>query len=145
MLPVWSPYLKKDIDQIEKVQRRAARWICAMWVRSSYTWDKSYPECCSELSWLALETQRDMLTCCQVYKTINHLDCIPFARYFSFSGTHTRSHSLSLRCSHSRINAFTHSFFVRSPFLWNTLSFDIVSSSSYVSFKSKQISFYINQ
>ena len=93
---------------------------------NQYTWDKSYPECCSELNWLTLETQRDMLTCCQVYKTINHLDCITFTRYFTFSGTHTRSHS-SLGCSHSRINAFRHSFFVRSPFLWNTLPFDIVS------------------
>ena len=24
---IWDPYLKKDIDLLEKVQRKAARWV----------------------------------------------------------------------------------------------------------------------
>ena len=28
---VWSPHTVSDIDAIESVQKRAARWICARW------------------------------------------------------------------------------------------------------------------
>ncbi len=103
--PVWAPNQKKDITKLEKVQSRAARWVCARWNRQSFSWDKSYQQCCIELNWLTLETRRDFHTCCQVYRSLNNLDCIPFSTYFSFNTHNTRSHPLSLQCSHSRINS----------------------------------------
>ncbi len=80
--PVWA---SKDITKLEKVQSRAARWVCARWNRQSFSWDKSYQQCCIELNWLTLETRRDFYTCCQVYRSLNNLDCIPFSTYFSFN------------------------------------------------------------
>ena len=41
----------------------------------------------------------------------------------------------------SRINSFRYSFFVNIPFLWNTIPYDIVSSTSYAVFKYKLKSF----
>ena len=119
-VPVWSLHLKKDVTALEKVQKRAARWICAKWDRATFKWNKSYEDCCNELNWVTLERRRDILTCCQVYKIVNNLDCIRFQCYFSFSNTITRSHSLSLVCNHSRINSFRYSFFIHSAFLWNS-------------------------
>ena len=29
--PIWSPYCKTQIQQVEKVQRMAARWTCRRW------------------------------------------------------------------------------------------------------------------
>jgi hypothetical protein len=95
-VPVWSPYLKKDLLALEKVQKRAARWMCAQWNKQNYTWSKSYNECCNELQWTTLDQRRDILTCCQVYKIVNHLVCIPFNRYFSFSSCTSHSHNLKL-------------------------------------------------
>ena len=142
-VPVWSPHLKKDITALEKVQKRAARWICAKWDRATFKWNKSYEDCCNELNWVTLERRRDILTCCQVYKIVNNLDCIRFQCYFSFSNTITRSHSLSLVCNHSRINSFRYSFFIRSAFLWNSLPSDLVQSISYNSFKLKLKHYYL--
>ena len=33
--PIWSPYSKLQINQVEKVQRTAARWTCRRWRNTS--------------------------------------------------------------------------------------------------------------
>ena len=33
--PIWSPYCKTQIQQVEKVQRTAARWTCRRWRNTS--------------------------------------------------------------------------------------------------------------
>ena len=117
-VPVWSPYQRKDADALEKIQKRAARLICASWDRLRCSWTVSYECCCKELHWPSLQSRRDVLTCCQIYKIVHKLDCIDFSRYFSFTPlSHTRSHNLTLFCKPSRINVYRHSFFIRSPFL----------------------------
>ena len=47
--------------------------------------------------------------------------------------------SLTLRCARSRIR---YSFFANIPFLWNSIPYDIVNSTSYVAFKYKLKSFF---
>ena len=44
--PFWSPHLKLQINQIEKVQRTAARWTCMRWWNTS-----SDGEMLDELEW----------------------------------------------------------------------------------------------
>ena len=43
--PSWSPYSKLQINQVEKVQRTAARWTCRRWRNTS-----SVGECLTSLS-----------------------------------------------------------------------------------------------
>ena len=81
---------ENHIETLEKVQRRAARWVCARWDASSFSWSKSYKQCCSELKWLSLNKRRDLSICCQIYKIVNHLDCIDFNKYLALSGANTR-------------------------------------------------------
>ena len=52
--PIWSPYSKLQINQVEKVQRTAARWTCRRWRSTS-----SVGEMLDELEWLSLEARRD--------------------------------------------------------------------------------------
>ncbi len=49
--PVWTPYQKGAQDDLEKVQRYAARGICARWDKENYCWTKTYEECLSQLNW----------------------------------------------------------------------------------------------
>ena len=48
------------------------------WVSGKFQWTKTYDECRNELGWLSLTQRRKLLLCCQVYKVINHLDCLDF-------------------------------------------------------------------
>ena len=52
--PVWSPYSKLQINQVEKVQRTAARWTCRRWRNTS-----RIGEMLGELEWPSLEARRD--------------------------------------------------------------------------------------
>ena len=52
--PIWSPYCKTQIQQVEKVQRTAARWTCRRWHNTSYV-----GEMLDELQWPTLDARRD--------------------------------------------------------------------------------------
>ena len=52
--PIWSPYRKTQIQQVEKVKRTAARWTCRRWRNTS-----SVGEMFDELQWPTLEARRD--------------------------------------------------------------------------------------
>ena len=109
----------------------------AKWDRNSFQWTKSYSDCRHELGWQTLVQRRDLLSCCQIYKMVNHLDCLVFEDFLSFNSTVTRCHHFCINYIQSRVNTFRHSFFVNAPFLWNTLPLDVVQSNSYYSFKCK--------
>ena len=49
--PVWSPYSKLQINQVEKVQRTTARWTCRRWRNTSSV--------CEMLEWSSPEALRD--------------------------------------------------------------------------------------
>ena len=51
---VWNPYISADVNLLEAVQNRAARWICATWDPVTYSWSKSSRTCLSELTWPSL-------------------------------------------------------------------------------------------
>ena len=51
---ILSPYSKLQINQVEKVQRTAARWICRRWRNAS-----SVGEMLDELKWPSLEACRE--------------------------------------------------------------------------------------
>ena len=53
-VPIWSPHSKLQNNQIEKVQRTAARWTCRRWRNTS-----SDGVMLDELEWPSLEARRD--------------------------------------------------------------------------------------
>ena len=119
--------------------------VCAKWDKVSRCWSKTYEECRSQLSWPTVQQRHQLLSCCQTFKIIHvNLDCLNFNDYLCFNQSSTRSHSLTLRCTRSRINSLRYSFFVNIPFLWNTIPYDIVNSTLYAAFKYKLKSFFFN-
>ena len=50
----WNPHSKLQINQIEKVQRKAAHWTCRRWRNTS-----NVGEMLDEIEWPSLEARRD--------------------------------------------------------------------------------------
>ena len=87
--PIWSPYSKLQINQVEKVQRTAARWTCRRWRNTS-----SVSEMLDE--WPSLEARMDRSSLVLIHKIHSGAVSIEKDRYL------TPAHSLkSTRASHS--------------------------------------------
>ena len=66
-VPVWTPHLKMDIEQLEKVQRRVSK--CALGLNI-----KTYEDRLEEFGWPSLERRRLSLSLIERYKTIHGLN-----------------------------------------------------------------------
>ena len=109
-VPLWSPYLKKNIDALELVQRRASKYALPMLSR-----DSPYKERLAMLGLSSLQSRRSHLSLLECYKPIHGLNSLTCNDYFEFNCYgKTRSHHLfKLRQPLARVNCFLHSFFVR--------------------------------
>ena len=72
---VWDPHLQKDIDRIENVQRRAARFIYNDYNRTST--DSSVTAMMNELGWKLLNERRKEQRLVLLFKIVNDLVAIP--------------------------------------------------------------------
>ena len=89
--PIWSPYSKHLINQVEKVQRTTARWICRRWRNTS-----SVGEMLDQLEWPSLEAHRDQPSLLLFHKMHSGAVSIEKDKYL------TPAHSLkTTRASHS--------------------------------------------
>ena len=61
--PIWNPYHKLQIQEVEKVQRTAARWTCRRWRNTS-----SVGDMLDELEWPSLEARREQSSLTFFYK-----------------------------------------------------------------------------
>ena len=61
--PIWNPYHKLQIQELEKVQRTAARWTCRRWRNTSNVGDML-----DKLEWPSLEARREQSSLTFFYK-----------------------------------------------------------------------------
>ena len=64
-VPVWCPYLAKNIHAVEKIQRRASRLAL-----NQKRGEKSYEERYKKLGWPVLSVRRDYLSLIECYKIV---------------------------------------------------------------------------
>lgn len=129
---VWSPYTKENINKIEMLQRRAARWVC-----NDYSPYSSVTEMLDNLGWRSLELRRYDARIAMFYKIVYGLVAIPVPSYFERPTVQTRHHPLAYRQIHSSVCYYYYSFFPMSVILWNKLPADLVLDSDLDSFKSR--------
>ena len=128
---VWSLYTKENKSKIEKVQRRAARWVS-----NEYSTYSSVTDMLSNLGWRSLENRRTDARLTMFYKIVYGLVAIPLPSYFVRPEVDTRHmHSLSYRQIHTSVCYYQVSFFPMSVVLWNKLPADLVLVSDLDSFK----------
>ena len=137
-VPVWNPYLVKDIHAIENVQRRASR-LALRQKRG----DMPYEERCNILNWPLLSTRRTYFSLVECYKIVFGLSHLDFQELFEFAKVHSTraNHSYKLFLKSSKINCFKQSFFIRVVSDWNSLSKVIVEAGTLELFKSRLKSF----
>ena len=127
---VWSPHQVGDINRLEMVQRRAARFVCNNFNRTA-----SVTAMLNHLNWPTLECRRNQAKLHMFYKIINNIISIPYD-HLTQSSTTTRGHSMRYMQLAARTNTYLYSFFPSTIRLWNSLSNEIVFSRDFDCFKS---------
>ena len=134
---VWNPYLRKDIDKLESVQRRATRLVPKLR-------KKSYEYRLTRLGLTSLETRRKRGYMIQYYKTINGLDKLNWTNEPRKINKNNTSHpGYSLRREGTCIYKepiknckFREEFFLnRIVPVWNKLPINVKEAKSLNSFK----------
>ena len=118
--PAWNPHLKKDINNLEKVQKRC--------LRLSSTEITGFD---------SLEFRRKFADLCEVYKFTHNMYKTDVNKMFSFSKIQLRGHSLKLEKSYSRTSLRQHFFSNRVVDAWNGLPEAVVSAPSLPCFKKR--------
>ena len=135
---VWSPYTVQDITKLEKVQRRAARYIF-----NDYSSFHSVSAMLNQLNWPSLETRRDYLKIIMFYKIIKGLVDITPSYDLTPILNVTRGHSCRFHVTSSRINCYLFSFIPAPTRLWNSLPSHMVEVNSLELFR-KQLAILMN-
>ena len=130
---VWDPHHQKDIDTLERVNRRAARVVNKKSFREK---DVSPTKLLRELGWKTLAERREQQRLAMMYKIINGLVAVP-PTHLSKPARILRGHSKKFQEIRSNCDNTKFSFYVRTIKQWNKLSEDIVSAPSLDIFTSR--------
>ena len=125
---VWSPYLKKDILSIEKVQRRVTKMIPSI---SALT----YEERLKRTGLISLENRRLRADLLEVFKILKGFVKVNPATHFSMSDRRSRGHTLKLEKPRTRLDLRKHFFSNRVIDAWNALPGHMVEATSTNMFK----------
>ena len=128
---VWDPFPAKNINKLEMVQRRAARYV-------SYNFDykSSVSLMLNQLGWRSLEKRRRDARLSMFYKMENSLVSIDFDKYLHPQNLLLRnSHEFSYQIPQSNSDAHKFSFIPRTICQWNSLPSNVVSLPSLNSFR----------
>ena len=130
-IQAWSPYLRKDIDMLEKIQRRATKLIPGLR-------DLTYEERLKECGLTTLETRRLRGDQIEVFKILNGYENIDSNLFFQIKESKiTRGHNFTLVKKQSRLDVRKFSFSQRTINVWNKLSEECVHASSVNMFKNR--------
>ena len=129
----WDPYTQRNINALEKVQRRAARFAFR-----DYSRDSSVNQMLTELQWPLLADRRENHRLSFMFKATRGLISIALNNYITIAGRTTRhKHNLHFDHLYARTDVYKYSFFPRTIPAWNRLSRDIIDSGSLMTFKNK--------
>ena len=112
-IQAWRPYRKKDIDMLERVQRRATKMIPKLR-------DVSYEKPLKECGLTTLETRRLRGDQIEVFKILNGYENINRNMFFSVKKDRkTRGHEVTLVKEQCRLDVRKFSFSQRTVNEWN--------------------------
>ena len=131
---IWDPHLRKDIDLLERVQRRAARFV-----KKDYNHRSCVTRMTQDLGWSDLAHRRRDLRLPLVYKVV-FCDYVVTAEDLQLVKADKRSrsnHPNKLRHIRADSTELLHFFPVNTVEDWNHLPASVIASPSLVSFKTR--------
>ena len=130
-IQAWRPYRKKDIDKLERIQRRATKMIPELR-------DLSYESRLLQCGLTTLETRRLRGDQIEVFKIVNGYEDVDRNMFFKLKeGSRTRGHKAALVKEQCRLDMRKYSFSQRVINEWNKLPNDCVNASSVNLFKNR--------
>ena len=127
----WSPYYRKDIEKLEKVQRRITKMIPRLR-------NKPYEDRLEELKLFSLTKRRLRGDLIEVFKIMKGFDNLDMNKYFEIDRSNqTRSNGYKIIGKRFQSHEAKFFFFNRVVNVWNRLPYDTVNSTSINSFKNK--------
>ena len=103
---IWSPYYQCNINKVETVQRRAARYVMNNF--NSYA---NVSEMIATLGWPTLEQRRKTFRTIMMYKIVNNLVEVPTDGILIPSELQLRGHAKKFLQPQCSVNAYLYSFF----------------------------------
>ncbi|KAL8609731.1 hypothetical protein ACOMHN_042770 [Nucella lapillus] len=132
---VWDPHTRQDIDLLEKVQKRAARFACNCYFERA---PGTVTDLLRKLQWDSLETRRHHNRLGMLYRIENGLVDIPPSTLYRPSHSRTSGrNSTAIFQEHSKHPALHNSFVPRTVREWNKLSTETTTAPSVVIFLSR--------
>ena len=129
--PVWDTHTKEKRLQLEKVQRRAARWTT-----SNFDYRSSTTATVDKLGWRTLELRRADARLCLFFKIVHGLVAVPPPECIEPSNRISRyCHSMTFRQLQTSTNYYKYSFFPLAIVQWNALPADVACLPDLESFK----------
>ena len=127
----WSPYYRKDIDKLERVQRRVTKMIPRLR-------NKPYEERLKELNLFSLSKRRLRGDLIEVFKMFKGFDNLNVDDYLTVDRTHaTRSNGYKIVGKRFTSNEAKHFFFNRIVNVWNGLPANIADCKTIETFKKR--------
>ena len=127
---VWSPHTEKNINLIESVQRRAARFVTNTYDRMS-----SVTSLLHGLGWPSLKQRREIAKAIMLYKILHNRVAVPFSYYSTPISVHTRGHPQRFQQVSAHVNSYLYSYFPSTIKIWNSLPAEVIQASSVEEFK----------
>ena len=150
---LWDPYLKKDINQLEQVQRKALRFMYNDY--KNYT-PGSIDKLQKKSQLPSLQDRRKAIRLTFMYKVVEGLvPAMPTSTFILFNkpgrqirvrkdtnfitknaiNNYVRNNNRSIKIPDSKTEQYRHSFFVQTAVDWNQLPDQVVQSKSLDTFK----------
>ena len=129
---VWDPHTRTQINQIEKVQRRAARYVTNRYHNTSSVTDMLH-----NLNWPSLDIRRTRVRLIMFYKIIHHVVAIhpldtlllPTTTITRYNSSHTYQHIRTDK------DSYKYSFYPRTIIQWNLLPIHVHEAVTVDAFK----------
>ena len=128
---VCAPHTAQDINRIEMIQSRAARFVY-----HNYYPTASVSSMLKSLGWPTLQVIRNYLKLLLIYKILNAMISIPPDNLIPVT-CNTRGYQSHLQCLQSASDRYRHSFFPSAIRLCNCLPVDIATTDDFHKFDLK--------
>ena len=130
---IWDPYTTTNINRLEAVQRRAARFMF-----SRYSREASVTSMLHELQWPLLEQRRSEARLSMLHRIVHEKVDIPIAELLTRATRPSRrSHDHQFQRIACRKDCYKYSFVPRTVIQWNNLGSDIVDLNDPKQFKTE--------